>query len=171
MAKTGAVTAEKAESALPDILTMCRGPCFGCSCFLEGLVDTSPLSDFKSACGGRNAPFPHHLRVLYSIYTIVYKTTLVLYSSTLPRLGIRRGRLVREENFSFLSISITSLQGVLLCGLLFLPSASVRAGWFDLPRPCPQSGAAFVLPSYLLYQYSCTGTSFACRKGCRDRLN
>lgn len=57
----GAITAEEAQSALLDIPRICRGLCFDCSYFLEGLVDISLLSCFTSMCRGRNAPFPHHL--------------------------------------------------------------------------------------------------------------
>lgn len=153
----GTITAEKAQSAVLDILRICGGPCFHCSYFLESLVEISLLSHFKSLCRGRNAPFSPHLEF----------NTL---SCTLPRLGIPRGRLVRDNNFSVLYTSITSLRRVLVWSLLFLRSASVRSGWFDLPQLCPQPGVAFVLPSYLFYQHSCTGTSLACRKGCRDRL-
>lgn len=123
MAKMGTITAEKAQSAVLDILRICGGPCFHCSYFLEGLVEISLLSHFKSLCRGRNAPFSPHLE---------FKTL----SCTLPRLGIPRGRLVRDNNFSVLYTSITSLRRVLvwslyscwvlqfaLVGLTFLSSA------------------------------------------------
>lgn len=157
MPKMGAITAKKGQSALLDFLSIRRSPWFDCSYFLEGLVDISLLSYFKSMCRGRKAPFPYHWEF----------STL---SCTL--LGICRGRLVRDNFFfPFLYISITSLQHVLFWFLLFLLSASVCSGWFDLAQVRPQSGVVFVLPSYFFYQYSCTGTSFACRKDCMDRLN
>lgn len=150
MAQMGGTMAEKAQSPLLDVLRICRHPCFGCSYFLEGLVDISLLSYFTSMCRGRNAPFPNHLE-------------FNPLPRALPWLGIHRGRLVRSNIFSFLYMSITSLQHVLFWFLLFLLSASVCSGWFDLAQLCPQSGAAFLLPSYLFYQYSCTGTRFAGR--------
>lgn len=150
MTKTGAITAEEAGSTLLDTHRVCRGPCFDCSYFLEVLVDMSLLSSFMSMYR-RNAPSSHFLE---------FNT----FSCTLPRQGMRRGRLVRNNNFSFLCISITSLRHILFWFLLFLQSVSVRSGWFDVAQLFPQSVTAFVLSSYFFYQDSCTGTSLHAEK-------
>lgn len=116
MPKMGAITAKKGQSALLDFLSIRRSPWFDCSYFLEGLVDISLLSYFKSMCRGRKAPFPYHWEF----------STL---SCTL--LGICRGRLVRD-NFFFPSFISPSLHCSMFCFDSFYSCSVLQFALVDL---------------------------------------